>query len=72
MLGEADGKLTILTDPVDITKTREIAKGDVEEITPSPTSLMPDKLLQPLNKEEILDLIAYLMSRGNPEDPVFK
>lgn len=72
LLGEADGKLTILTDPVDITKTKEIAKDDVEEITPSPTSLMPDKLLQPLNKEEILDLIAYLMSRGNPDDPVFK
>jgi putative heme-binding domain-containing protein len=72
LLGEADGKLTILTDPVDITKTKEIAKDDVEEITPSPTSLMPEKLLHPMNREEILDLIAYLMSRGNPEDPVFK
>ena len=72
LLGEADGKLTILTDPIDITKTREIDKGEVEEITPSPTSLMPEKLLHPLNKEEVLDLIAYLMSRGNPNDPVFK
>ena len=72
ILSEVDGKLTVLTDPVDITKTKEIASGDVEEITPSPTSLMPEKLLHPLSEDEILDLIAYLMSRGNPDDPVFK
>ena len=33
---------------------------------------MPEKLLHPLSEDEILDLIAYLMSRGNPDDPVFK
>ncbi len=33
---------------------------------------MPDKLLDALNDQEVLDLIAYLMSRGNPEDPMFK
>jgi len=72
LLGEADGRLTVLTDPVDITQIREIARSDVEEMTPSPTSLMPEKLLHPLSRDEVLDLIAYLMSRGNPDDPVFK
>ena len=63
--------MTVLIDPVDATKVIEIAKDDIDEASPSPVSLMPDKLLNPLNKNEVLDLIAYLMSRGNPSDPVF-
>jgi putative heme-binding domain-containing protein len=71
ILNDADGKLTILTDPVDATKVVTIEKDDVDEILASKTSLMPAKLLNPLNREEVLDLLAYLMSRGNPADPVF-
>jgi len=32
---------------------------------------MPEKLLAPLNRDELLDLLAYLLSRGNPKDLVF-
>jgi hypothetical protein len=32
---------------------------------------MPEKLLHPLGKDELLDLLAYLLSRGNPDDRVF-
>jgi len=71
VLGESDGKLSVLIDPVDITKVVEIPKDDVDEQLPSPTSLMPQKLLNTLNQDEVLDLLAYLMSRGNPNDPVF-
>ncbi|MEX1094613.1 MAG: c-type cytochrome [Planctomycetales bacterium] len=71
VLGDADGKLTVLTDPEDISKTVEIAKEDVEEIVPSSTSLMPADLLKPLNEEELLDLTAYLLSRGNHQDAMF-
>lgn len=71
ILNETDGKLTILTDPVDATKVVTIAKDDVDEILPSSTSLMPAKLLNQLNRNEVLDLLAFLMSRGNPSDPVF-
>lgn len=71
ILNEADGELTILTDPVDATKVVTIAKDDVDKILPSSTSLMPAKLLNQLNRDEVLDLLAYLMSRGNPSDPVF-
>jgi len=38
----------------------------------SPISLMPKDLLKPLNQNEVLDLLAYLLSRGNPQDPRFK
>jgi hypothetical protein len=32
---------------------------------------MPEKLLDVLNQDELLDLLAYLLSRGNPEDLMF-
>jgi putative heme-binding domain-containing protein len=68
-----DGKdeVTVLADAVDVSKTITIKKSDIEEITPSPTSLMPGKLFNQLNEDEILDLLGYLMSRGNPDDPIF-
>jgi putative heme-binding domain-containing protein len=71
ILNDADGKVTILTDPVDATKILTIEKDDIDEVLPSPTSLMPAKLLNQLNREEVLDLLGFLMSRGNPADPVF-
>ncbi|MGB6045811.1 MAG: c-type cytochrome, partial [Pirellulales bacterium] len=68
-----DGKtLTMQTDPEDAATVVEIAKDNVELLTAASVSLMPDKLLDALNDQEVLDLIAYLMSRGNPEDPMFK
>jgi hypothetical protein len=33
---------------------------------------MPADLLDPLNEDEVLDLLAYLLSRGNPNDPMFR
>ncbi len=68
---EADGTLTVLTDPFDASKTVEIRKSDVEEQQPAKVSLMPEGLLDTLNREEVLDLLAYLISRGNPEDRMF-
>ncbi len=68
---EQDGKVTIITDPEDATKVVVLAKGDIDEVTPSKVSLMPKDLMNVLNKDEVLDLLAYLMSRGNPNDRLF-
>ena len=48
-----------------------ILKEDIEEMVPSPVSQMPLGLLNALSESELLDLIAYLLSRGNPGDPMF-
>ena len=32
---------------------------------------MPANLLAPLNENEVLDLLAYLLSRGDPDDSIF-
>jgi putative heme-binding domain-containing protein len=72
ILGEEEGKLVVLTDPEDITKIAKIDRSEVEQIAPSQVSLMPKGLLDVLNESEVLDVLAFLMSRGNPEDPVFQ
>ncbi|MEC9095291.1 MAG: c-type cytochrome, partial [Planctomycetota bacterium] len=69
---ETEKEITVLTDPVDATKLRQISKDQIDEMLPSKQSLMPDKLLNTLNQEELLDLLAFLKSRGNPEAIEFK
>ncbi|MCH2059419.1 MAG: c-type cytochrome [Verrucomicrobiales bacterium] len=52
-----------------------ITKVDVkliESIEPSPISMMPPGLLSTMEQEDILDLLAYLLSSGNSQDPLFK
>ncbi|MCP4194254.1 MAG: c-type cytochrome [Planctomycetaceae bacterium] len=72
VVAEDDDELTVQTNAEDASQVEVVRKGDIEEQTPSPTSLMPDKLLDTLNQEEVLDLIAYLLSRGNPNDLMFQ
>ena len=50
----------------------ELKKEDVAEIKPSNISLMPEKLINGLNENEVLDLIAYMLSRGDPNHAMFK
>ncbi len=71
IIADVDGKLIMVADPDDLSKTVEIDKADVEVEKPSPISLMPKGLLEPLNQDEVLDLIAFLLSRGNKNDPMF-
>lgn len=68
---DTEGKLTILVDPEDASKVVTVPKSEVEAVNPSPVSLMPNDLLKELNREEVLDLYAYLLSRGNPSDRMF-
>ncbi len=51
-----------------------ISKVDVkliESIEPSPVSMMPPGLLATMKQDDILDLLAYLLASGNPEDALF-
>jgi hypothetical protein len=58
-------------DAVDPTKTVVIEKSNVDEMEPAKASMMPAKLLNELNQEEVLDLLAYMLSRGNPQSNIF-
>lgn len=72
VLSESEDQFTLLLDPEDATKFIDIAREDVDEMVAAKTSLMPKDLLKSLNDEEVLDLLAYLLSRGNPNDPIFR
>ena len=72
LVSETKDSVTILTDPEDSTKVVEVPRSEIDELLPAPTSLMPKDLLKPLNENEVLDLMAYLLSRGNPADARFK
>jgi len=62
----------MLTDAEDSTKVVDISKHEIEEIVPSKVSIMPKDLLKPLNEDEVLDLLAYLLSRGDDRSGRFK
>jgi hypothetical protein len=44
---------------------------DIRERATSPVSPMPGGLLNHFSQEEILDLLAFLQSGGNPDLPAF-
>jgi putative heme-binding domain-containing protein len=53
------------------TKTVAIKKSDISRVTPSDVSPMPTGLLVTLSKDEILDLLAFIVSQGNPKHKAF-
>ena len=71
IVGENNDTYTVLTDPIAGAK-KTFGKGAVASRQISPVSLMPPGLLSTLSKEEILDLLAYLETGGNPQAPAFK
>lgn len=72
IVSDAPDSLTVLTDPEDPSKLVTIAKKDIDTKVQAPQSLMPKDLLKQLNQDEVLDLMAYLLSRGNQRDKIFK
>ena len=57
-----------MLDPGAMTNVR---RADIASIEPSQTSPMPEGLFDTLGAEEVQDLIAYLLSRGDPESAVY-
>lgn len=72
IVAENDQQISVLTDPEDSTQVVDIAKDRIDETVPSTTSLMPKALLNRLNRDEVLDLLAYLLSRGDSRNPMFR
>ncbi len=72
IVAETAESVTVVVDPESAATCVELARGDIEAITPSPTSLMPAGLLDQLNEDEVLDLLAYTLSRGKKKDPRFR
>jgi putative heme-binding domain-containing protein len=69
---ENDSKAVVMNNPFDPAATTTVAKADVRSRELSRVSLMPPGLLNTLSEEEILDLLAYLESAGDPAHPNFR
>jgi len=74
LLSETDKAVTLMPNPIGMKKCEPIVipTDEIDIKAASPISLMPQKLLNTLSLEEILDLLAYLEARGNPKHEVFR
>ena len=68
---ENDEMLRVVINPFDPSATQTLSKSDIISRELSKVSLMPPGLLNTLNQDEILDLIAYLESMGDEKHPAF-
>jgi putative heme-binding domain-containing protein len=66
------GNMSVMTDMLTPTALTGVDVRDVEEMQLSKTSPMPNGLLDTFHEDEILDLMAYLLSRGDDRHEMFK
>ncbi len=69
---ETADAVVIVDNPLAKTKPIRLAKSSIEERIPAAVSIMPQGLLSKLSREEILDLIAYVIANGDRKHGLFK
>lgn len=68
---EENNTLFVMTSAFAPNALTPVADADITERKPHTVSMMPPGLLNALNPDELLDLYAYILSGGNPNDPRF-
>ncbi len=63
--------LMVNTDMLNPAGTVSVKRQDVEAMQPSKVSMMPAGLLDTLNEDEVKDLLAFLLSRGDRGSAMF-
>jgi putative heme-binding domain-containing protein len=72
VVSQDDKAVRMRSNPLDLKEVREIPRGEIVSIEPSPLSTMPSDLLITFSEDEVLDLVAYLLSGGDAAAPAFK
>jgi putative heme-binding domain-containing protein len=72
ILAENDKVVRMATNPAAPNDVVEIQRGRIDSMHKSPVSMMPAGLVSTLQKEEILDLLAYLEAGGDPLSPAIQ
>ncbi|MEH6679071.1 MAG: c-type cytochrome [Sediminicola sp.] len=72
LVNEDDKNYTISQNPYAPEITRDIAKDQVVGRKLSTISLMPPGTINRLNPEELKDLLAYLITGGDPDNEMYK
>ena len=63
--------INVIEDMFEPGKMTNLRRADIESIEPSKVSPMPEGLLNSLQLDEIQDLVAYLLARGDTQNPAF-
>jgi putative heme-binding domain-containing protein len=71
VVDENNDALIVLTDPLAGTR-QAVGKLAIASKEISPVSLMPPGLIDVLTEDEVLDLLAYVVSGGNEKAPAFE
>jgi putative heme-binding domain-containing protein len=69
---ESGDIIKVVENPLISTVPKEIKRSDVADRVRSNTSIMPKGLLEKLTRDEIMDLVAFIISRNNKDHAVFK
>jgi putative heme-binding domain-containing protein len=64
--------LMVMTNMLDPNGLVTVDRKRIEEMRSSPVSMMPNGLFDTLKHDEILDLMAYLLSRGDRNSKMFQ
>ncbi len=67
-----DDNMSVMTDMLAPAKLTTVSAKNVETVVPSQVSAMPAGLLDTFREDEILDLLAYILSRGDRKHEMFK
>ena len=62
----------VVIDPLAKGKATSINKDDIDDRVESKLSLMPTGLLNKLSREEILDLVGFVLAKGKKDHTLFK
>ena len=60
------------TNMMDPSSNTLVDVATLDSIEPSPISMMPQGLVNTMSKDDILDLLAYYISGGDPESSAYK
>lgn len=71
IVSEDNDNYNVMMSPFAPAVLTAVKKSDVRNKKVYPVSMMPPGLINVLNKDELLDLVAYLLSGGNPKDKAF-
>ena len=65
-------RVTLNTDLYDPNQRTNVDRSEIESIGPSEVSPMPPGLLNMMEGEEVMDLLAYILSGGDAQHKFFQ
>ena len=72
LIVEENEKVFLMTNPFTPNDRMAINKADIATKGTRKVSMMPPSLINALKQDELLDLLAYLVSGGNQVDKMFQ